>query len=148
MTPIELNKVNAARRIIGGANAAYESLDRSDTVTALAPNSAVNFFDGKSIAYGGYFNGTGNPDVLYYGSGSTVKLSTTAGCALANTTAVFPAVQVFDIVLDNNDWHHVYVSDVFARVYFTTARMPATLGGKSPATSPPLARFGPSSFSG
>ena len=108
MTPIELNKVNAARRIIGGANAAYESLDRGDTMTALAPNSAVNFFDGKPIAYGGYFNGTGNPDILYYGSGSTVKLS---------TTAAFPAVQVFDIVLDNNDWHHVYVSDVFARVY-------------------------------
>jgi hypothetical protein len=111
VTPIELNKVNPARLIIGGSNAAYESLNRGDTVTALTPNAGVNgTFTGRPIAYGGYVAGIPNADVLYYGSGSTVRVRTTAGGTLTNTSAAFPGGTVQDIVLDRNDWRRVFVA--------------------------------------
>lgn len=118
-TPIALNRVNAARLIIGGDNAAYESLDRGDTVTALTPNSGVNgTFTGNPIAYGGYIAGVPNADVLYYGSGTTVRVRTTASGAIAATASPFPGGDVQDIVLDRNDWRRVYVAGSSA-VYFS-----------------------------
>ena len=118
-TPVELNKVNPARLIIGGSNAAYESLDRGSTVTALTPISPVNgTFTGKPIAYGGYLAAVPVPDVLYYGSGSTVRLRTTAGGTVATTAAAFPGGTVQDIVLDRNDWRRVFVAGT-SGVYFS-----------------------------
>ncbi|MEO7319190.1 MAG: hypothetical protein ABIZ56_09400, partial [Chthoniobacteraceae bacterium] len=118
-TPVELNKVNPSRLIIGGSNAAYESLDRGSTVTALSPISGVNgTFTGKPIAYGGYLAGVPVPDVLYYGSGSSVRLRTTAGGTVAPTAAAFPGGPVQDIVLDRNDWRRVFVAGT-SSVYFS-----------------------------
>lgn len=111
VTPIELNKVDPTHLIIGGANAAYESLNRGDSVTALTPISAVNgTFSGLPIAYGGYLAGVPNADILYYGSGSTVRVRTTAGGSVASTAAAFPGGTVQDIVLDSNDWQRVFVA--------------------------------------
>ncbi len=122
-TPIELNKVNPARLIIGGSNAAYESLDRGASVTALTPISPISpvngTFTGKPIAYGGYLAGVPNADVLYYGSNSTVKVRTTAGGSIASTAAAFPGATVQDIVLDPNDWQHVFVAGS-SSVYVST----------------------------
>src|SRR5437867_634602 len=42
VTPIVLNKINPTNIMFGGANAAYESLDAGDTITALTPFSGVN----------------------------------------------------------------------------------------------------------
>ncbi len=110
-TPIELNEVDATRLIIGGSNSAYESLNRGDTVTALADGFGVNgTFTGNPIAYGGMLTGVPNPDVLYYGSGSAVRVRTTAGGAITNTTAAFPGGTVQDIVLDTNDWRRVFAA--------------------------------------
>ncbi|WP_395736525.1 choice-of-anchor tandem repeat GloVer-containing protein [Prosthecobacter sp.] len=111
-TPIQLNKVDATRLIIGASNAAYESLNRGDTVTALSPTSSVNGSSstGGPVAYGGWLNGTPNPDILYYGSGSTVKIRTTSGGAVSSTAAAFPGGTVQDIVLDRNDYRHVFVA--------------------------------------
>ena len=90
-TPIALNKVAPTRLIIGGANSAYESLNRGDSVTALATGFGVNgTFTGKPIAYGGRLAGVPNPDVLYYGSGTSVRVRTTAGGAVTATSAAFP----------------------------------------------------------
>ena len=120
VTPVELNKVNPVRLIIGGSNAAYESLNRGDSVTALSPNSGVNgTFTGLPIAYGGYLAGVPNADILYYGSGSLVKVRTTAGGSLANTAAAFPGGNVQDIVLDSNDWQRVFAAGS-SSIYFST----------------------------
>jgi uncharacterized repeat protein (TIGR01451 family) len=109
-TPIELNKVNPVRLIIGGANAAYESLDRGNTVTALTPISSVNgTFTGKPIAYGGWLAGVPNPDVLFYGSGSTVRVRMTAGDPVRTTPSAFPGGTVQDLVMDSSDWRRLFV---------------------------------------
>ena len=120
VTPIALNKVNPVRLIIGGSNAAYESLNRGDSVTALTPISGVNgTFTGLPIAYGGYLAGVPNVDILYYGSGSTVKVRTTTGGSVANTAAAFPGGTVQDIVLDSNDWQRVFVASS-SSIYVST----------------------------
>ncbi len=116
VTPVELNKVDPTHLIIGGSNAVYESLNRGDTVTALTPISGT--FTRQPIAYGGWLAGTPNPDVLYYGSDSTVKLRTTAGGAVADTATAFPGGYVQDLVLDRNNWQHVFVAGS-ASVYFS-----------------------------
>ena len=120
-TPVQLNKVDATRLIIGASNAAYESLNRGDTVTALTPTSSVNGSSstGGPIAYGGWLNGTPNLDILYYGSGSTVKIRTTAGGAVSSTAGAFPGGTVNDIVLDRNDYRHVFVAGT-SSVYHST----------------------------
>ena len=120
VTPVELNKVDPTHLMIGGGNAAYESLNRGDTVTALSPNSSVNgTFASCPISYGGWLAGVPNPDILYYGSGSTVKIRTTAGGAVANTAGAFPGGTVQDIILDRNDYRHVFVTGS-ASVYHST----------------------------
>ena len=109
-TPIELNKVDPTRLIIGGANAAYESLNRGSTVTALTPISSVNgTFTGKPIAYGGWLDDVPNPDVLFYGSGSTVRRRLAAGDPVTTTPAAFPGGGVQDLVMDSTDWRRLFV---------------------------------------
>jgi hypothetical protein len=118
-TPIALNKVNPARLIIGGSNSPYESLNRGDSVTAISAGFGVNgTFSGKPLVYGGFLAGVANPDVLYYGSGSSVRVRTTAGSAVAATTAAFPGGTVQDIILDSDDWRRAFVCDS-SRVYVT-----------------------------
>ncbi len=128
ITPVVVNKVNPARLIIGGTSranplpvvtgAAYESLDRGDTITALTPGAPVNgnggnnIFSANPIAYGGVRAGVPNADVLYYGSGNTVKVRTVAAAPLADTAKPpFAAGNVISIVLDSNNWQRVFVTD-------------------------------------
>jgi hypothetical protein len=108
VTPIELNAINPSRLVIGGSNAVYESFDQGNTVTQIAGPGANR----SAIAYGGRSGGANNPDVLYVGSGSAVFLRTTAGAALAPTTALpAGALAVRDIALDPDDWKSAYVVD-------------------------------------
>jgi hypothetical protein len=72
VTPIRLNTLNPFRLIIGAANAAYESLDRGETIRQLLPAIPVNDGIGHPIAYGA----AGNPNVLYIGSGDSVWVRT------------------------------------------------------------------------
>jgi hypothetical protein len=72
VTPIRLNTVNPFRLIIGGTEAVYESLDRGETIRQLLPAIPVNSNIGHPIAYGA----TGNPNVLYIGSGTNVYVRT------------------------------------------------------------------------
>jgi len=74
---------------------------------------------GGAIAYGGWLNGTPNPDILYYGSSTTVKIRTTAGGAVSSTAAAFPGGTVQDIVMDRNDYRHVFVAGT-SSVYHST----------------------------
>ena len=120
-TPVQINKVDGTRLVIGAGNAAYESLNRGDSVTALTPTSSVNGSSntGGPIAYGGWLNGVPNPDILYYGSGTSVRIRTTAGGAVASTAAAFPGGTVQDIVMDRNDYRHVFVAGT-SSVYHST----------------------------
>ena len=114
VTPVEINKVDPARLAIGGGNSVYESMDRGDSATALSVGFAVNRV---ALAYGGWLAGVPNPDVLYYGSGTTVRLRTTSGGAITATAGTFPGGTVRDVVLNTNDWRQVFavdISDVYA----------------------------------
>jgi hypothetical protein len=84
VTPIRLNTLNPFRLIIGGANAAYESLDRGETIRQLFPAIPVNAAGGHPIAYGAI----GNPNVLYIGSGDSVWVRTQPpGAALVQSVS-------------------------------------------------------------
>ncbi|MEO6753391.1 MAG: hypothetical protein ABIP85_16565, partial [Chthoniobacteraceae bacterium] len=115
VTPVEVNKVAPTRLAIGGSNSVYESLDQGNSVTALSVGFGVNRM---ALAYGGRQAGVPNPDVLYFGSGSTVRRRTTSGGAVSATPTAFPGGTVQDIILDSNDWTRVFVADSSA-VYVT-----------------------------
>ncbi|HEY6169838.1 MAG TPA: Calx-beta domain-containing protein, partial [Verrucomicrobiae bacterium] len=115
VTPVEINKIDPARLAIGGANSVYESLDRGDSVTALATNFGVNRV---ALAYGGRLNGVANPDVIYYGSSATVRLRTTFGGPVTATAGTFPGGTVRDVVMNTNDWRQVFAIDI-SGVYTT-----------------------------
>ena len=110
VTPVEVNKVAPTRLAIGGSNSVYESLDQGNSVTALSVGFGVNWLP-PALAYGGRQGGVANPDVLYYGSGSTVRHRTTAGALVTATPTAFPGGTVQDVILDSNDWTRVFVAD-------------------------------------
>jgi hypothetical protein len=76
VTPIRLNAVAPRRLIIGAANTVYESFNQGATIRRLLDVTnleiPVNSGGGHPIAYGA----TGNPDVLYIGSGDRVFVRT------------------------------------------------------------------------
>ena len=121
VTPIVLNKINPVRIMFGGANAAYESFNSGTNITALSPLAGVNAsINGGALAYGGRLNGMAAPDIVVYGSGSTVRLRTAAGGTLTQASAL-PVGGGFvrDLVLDTNDWRRIYVIDS-DQVFFTS----------------------------
>ena len=115
VTPLEIDKVAPTRLAIGGSNSVYESLDQGNSVTALSVGFGVNRM---ALAYGGRKAGVANPDVLYFGSGSTVRGRTTSGGAVSATPTAFPGGTVQDVFLDSNDWARVFVADS-SSVYLT-----------------------------
>ena len=115
VTPLEINRVAPTRLAIGGSNSVYESLDQGASVTALSVGVGVNR---NAMTYGGRLSGVDNPDVLYFGSGVTVRVRTTAGGAVAATPTAFPGGTVQDVFLDSNDWRRAFVCDS-TNVYLT-----------------------------
>ena len=111
-----LNNVPAARkRILIGTSFLYESFDMGDTLTPLFNGANIG---GVDIAYGGFFNNVGNPDVTYVASGiNTMSLATTAGGAFSVINS--PATLVVDIALDPTDWHVAYAVDALGHVWQT-----------------------------
>jgi hypothetical protein len=77
VTPIRLNKLDPFRLIIGARNGVYESFDRGATIRQLSPAIPVNSNGGHPIAYGA----TGDPNVLYIGSGDSVWVRTRSSSA-------------------------------------------------------------------
>ncbi|MBO0725324.1 MAG: DUF11 domain-containing protein, partial [Blastocatellia bacterium] len=108
VTPVELNAIDPTRLVLGGSNSVYESFNQGSTITEIDGPGANR----GAIVYGGRSGGVANLDVLYVGSGSAVFLRTTAGAALAPTTALpAGAGAVRDIALDPDDWRSAYVVD-------------------------------------
>jgi photosystem II stability/assembly factor-like uncharacterized protein len=90
VTPIRLNAVAPRRLIIGAANTVYESFNQGATIRRLLDVTnleiPVNSGGGHPIAYGA----TGNPDVLYIGSGDRVFVRTAPPPARLRQSSSYP----------------------------------------------------------
>jgi hypothetical protein len=117
VTPIRVNNVDGRRLLIGGSNALYESFDQGETIRQLTPAFSVNS-NGHPLAYGA----AGNPDVIYVGSGSTIRVRTEAPPAPLVQSASYPGTgtgrAVIDMVIDQNDPNTLFVVDS-TNVYLT-----------------------------
>jgi hypothetical protein len=117
VTPLELNRIEPARLVLGGYQRVNESLDQGDNVTALTPDITAN-----ALAYGGIASGVENADVLwvagYVGLTPEGKVRTSSGGALAPTA--YSGAEPVDIVMDPDDWHTAYVIDVDGKLWRTT----------------------------
>lgn len=112
-TPLELNRVEPTRLIIGADNGVYESDDQGDTLRAVAPGIRIN--DSGPVAYGA----TGNADALYVGSGRSVLVRTAPHPAPLTVSAAYPgAAAVVGIAVDPGDPLTAYVVDAL-RVFRT-----------------------------
>lgn len=115
-TPIKLNAVTPKRLILGAANSVYESMDQGDTLKEIGPGIGVNETGANIIAYGA----TGNPDMLYVGSGSDVFVRNAADPAPLQQSAAYPGRDmVVSIAIDPNAPNTAYVIDA-GRVFRTT----------------------------
>ena len=114
-TPVTVNDRAGVRLIIGGANGAYESLNRGDTLTQLSTGTVIR----NTIAYGGRRLGVDNPDALYVGSGVQVLVRTVSGGTLS-PSPTYPGASPAGIALNLEDWQEAVVSDNAGSVYRTT----------------------------
>lgn len=125
--PVLINAVDPKRLLFGGGATLYETLDFGGTVAAIAAVGVNN--STQAIAYGGYFNGVANPDILYIGKSSTIYARTTAGGAVTALTLPPPGSgSVQSIVMNPADDTNVFITDNSGHVYVTTT------GGTGPQT--------------
>lgn len=123
VTPVEVNAIAATRILIGGGNDLYESLDRGDTLTALAFNQAS-----VAIVYGGKSQGVDNAALIWALCTGTVALPCTATNVYVRTagtgapvlTAASPGASALrDITVDPTDWRKAYVINSIGQVFST-----------------------------
>jgi photosystem II stability/assembly factor-like uncharacterized protein len=105
-SPIKLNAVVGSRLMIGAENGLFESTDQGDTLTLLSPTIMVNETGANIIAYGA----TGNPDVLYVGSGNDVFIRTVAGQSLVRSTG-YHGRRVMSVAINPADAKTAYAID-------------------------------------
>jgi hypothetical protein len=104
VSPLATNAVAGSRLIVSTNTRVFESTDQGDTVTQVDTVKANQI---AKIAYGGRFGGSDAPEVLFFGSGSNIRYRTAAGSITNNI--VFPGGTVQGIVLDPQNWKHVWV---------------------------------------
>ncbi|MCA9051469.1 MAG: hypothetical protein KDA89_22175, partial [Planctomycetaceae bacterium] len=110
-TPVELNAVDPRRIIIQGAAGIFESTDQGDTIREVGGQNFPGFLQ-DAIAYGGYQNGTPNPDVFYVGVGDQVAVRTSAGGAVTLTDpAPADSDDITDVVMNSDDWSNAFAID-------------------------------------
>jgi hypothetical protein len=117
--PFAVNTVVPTRFLLGDQGL-YESFDRGDTITDIAPfedNGAVT-----ALVYGGHSQGTANPDLIYFGDqDGNVYLRTAANQPVHQLTS-FPGAAgtaIMAIATDPNDWRIAYVVNSASQVYRT-----------------------------
>lgn len=120
-TPIQLNAVDPARILIAGFNDLYESLDRGDTMTALAFNKTAT-----AIVFGGVASSVNNVDLIYaistagLNSGGPNVFVRTSGSGAPVQTATSPGTAALrDIAIDPTDWNKAYVINTAGQVWST-----------------------------
>ncbi|HIF00932.1 MAG TPA: hypothetical protein EYQ63_28975, partial [Fuerstia sp.] len=110
-TPVELNAIDPQRMIIQGARGIFESLNQGNTISEVGGLSFSGFLQ-DAVAYGGFQNGTPNPDVFYVGVGDDVKVRTAAGGAVAITDpAPTDSSDIRDVAMNSNDWANAFAID-------------------------------------
>jgi hypothetical protein len=117
-TPVELNAIDPARVLFAGSNDLYESLDRGDTITALALTRAA-----IAMVYGGRSGGIDNFDLIYAIAntpGAANVFVRIGGSGAPLLTATSPGTSVLrDITVDPTDWQKAYVINS-SQVFVTT----------------------------
>jgi photosystem II stability/assembly factor-like uncharacterized protein len=101
LTPLELNRANPVRLVIGFNDAVWESSDQGDNITSLGAGTGGAI----AMAYGH----PANAEILWVSTGGTVLVRNVAGGALAPTAATFPGLAALDIALDAVDPATAYV---------------------------------------
>ena len=116
VTPLELNRIEPARLVIGGYERVHESLDQGANVTALTPDIRA-----RAFAYGGIASGIDNADVLWVagvdGQGPAVNVRENAGTTLDSTA--YSGASPVDIVMDPDDWRTAFVIDGDGKIWRT-----------------------------
>ncbi|MBX7244727.1 MAG: hypothetical protein K1X53_04470 [Candidatus Sumerlaeaceae bacterium] len=114
-TPVELNKVNPSRLLIGAKNGIYESLDQGATCNRPDLNSvwAGDGLSGVGLAYGGRQGGTDFPDVIYGVDGADIAVRTTSGGSFTtvNISGQNGGDLLLDVALDSTDYAKAYIVD-------------------------------------
>ncbi len=112
VTPVQLNKVDPTRILVGGATNLYESFNQGTTLNNLGPPGANGTFNGLPMVYGGFQGGVPNVSLIYAGRNSRVFLRTTAGGPIT-ATSILPAGggTVVDLTVDSGNWSNVFVID-------------------------------------
>jgi subtilisin-like proprotein convertase family protein len=120
-TPVEINNVDPARLLIAGFNDLYESLDRGDTITALAFNRTAT-----AIVSGGESTGIDNVNLIYaiattgLNAGGPNVFVRTAGSGAPLQTATSPGTTALrDVAVDPADWQKAYVINSTGEVWST-----------------------------
>ncbi len=107
-TPIAVNQVAGGRLIIGGGNAAYESLDQGDTITQLTPAVPVRSGGRRTIAYGS----AGNTELLYViGSDGNLYQRAASGGGLNCVFTCSSGEDLEAVVLDPTNAAQAFVID-------------------------------------
>ena len=101
VTPLELNRANQLRLVIGATDAVWESSNQGDNITSLGAGGGAT-----CMAYGH----PSNAEILWVGAGGGVLVRTTAGGALAATAVPYPGAGAADIVLDSANAGTAYVA--------------------------------------
>ncbi len=114
-TPLEINVITPTRMLFAANNDLYESLDRGDTITALAFNLAAT-----QIVYGGKSGGVDNAPLIYAISGTNVYVRTSGSGAPVLTTTAPGASTLRDITVDPSDWQKAYVINSGGQVFATS----------------------------
>ncbi|HEY5957566.1 MAG TPA: hypothetical protein VIV60_13465 [Polyangiaceae bacterium] len=108
-TPIELNRVNPLRIVIGASDAVYESFDQAENITSLG-----NAGGARSMFYGH----PGNVDALYVVR-EVIFVRLSPGGTLAPTPTPIPTTDARDVVLDPSNFRRAYVAGGASGVFLT-----------------------------
>ncbi|MEA2558645.1 MAG: hypothetical protein QOH06_149 [Acidobacteriota bacterium] len=123
-TPLRLSAGNQLRLVIGGQNGVYESLDRGETIRAIAPGVRANSIGLQGVAYGSL----NNPNALYVGGSNQPAVFPGRKLFVRTAPPPAPLVQSLSypgtrpigaITIDPNDGNHAFVVDASA-IYRTT----------------------------
>ncbi|MFL6202023.1 MAG: WD40/YVTN/BNR-like repeat-containing protein [Thermoanaerobaculia bacterium] len=123
-TPLRLSIGDQRRVVIGGQNGVYESMDRGETIRAIAPGIRTNSIGLQGVAYGSL----NNPNALYIGGsnqpgvfpGKKLFVRTAPPPAPLVQSLSYPGTRpIGAITIDPSDGNHAFVVDAGA-IYRTT----------------------------
>lgn len=112
-TPVALNNVDPTRLLVGGSGHIYESKNEGTSLTTIA-NLGVNgigFGGGNPMVYGGFQNGTGDPDLIYAASGSNVLRQTVAGGGFTRTSPATGGGGIRSVTDNPTNWADAFAID-------------------------------------